>query len=215
MPNPRACGGRHSGRRRTPGGNPARSVSWEASSPAHDRRAGQSPFPSRSPSCPARPRRAWRIVRGPSFNRLAELFVSRGTRSTSARATVRDSRRIRCGSGWRGSGWGRSPPRPGGRGRTATWIRSAASCVVACRTGEVFCTLREAQVLIEARRAQYDPRRPHRALDYRPPAPAVIPLRKGHGQWVRKEGRPKPPLTRNSLRKLVAGAGFEPATFGL
>ena len=39
---------------------------------------------------------------------------------------------------------------------------------------EIFYTLREAQVLIEAWRQEYNQRRPHSALGYRPPAPAAI-----------------------------------------
>ncbi len=42
--------------------------------------------------------------------------------------------------------------------------------------GELFYTLREAQILIEQWRRHYNTVRPHRALGYRPPAPeAVIP----------------------------------------
>jgi transposase InsO family protein len=37
--------------------------------------------------------------------------------------------------------------------------------------GEIFYTLREAQVLIEQWRRPYDRVRPHSALGYRPPAP--------------------------------------------
>ena len=40
--------------------------------------------------------------------------------------------------------------------------------------GEVFGTVREAQVLIEAWRVHYNTRRPHSALGYRPPAPEVV-----------------------------------------
>ena len=39
--------------------------------------------------------------------------------------------------------------------------------------GEVFNTLREAQVLIEQWRQHYNTVRPHSALGYRPPAPEV------------------------------------------
>ena len=39
--------------------------------------------------------------------------------------------------------------------------------------GEVFNTLREAQVLIERWRRHYNPARPHSALGHRPPAPEV------------------------------------------
>ena len=40
--------------------------------------------------------------------------------------------------------------------------------------GEVFHTLREAQILIEQRRKHYNTKRPHSALGYRPPAPETI-----------------------------------------
>jgi len=39
--------------------------------------------------------------------------------------------------------------------------------------GEIFYTLKEAQVLIEAWRRHYNTLRPHSSLDYRPPAPEV------------------------------------------
>jgi transposase InsO family protein len=41
--------------------------------------------------------------------------------------------------------------------------------------GEVFNTLREAQVLIEEWRRHYNRVRPHSSLGYRPPAPATVP----------------------------------------
>lgn len=47
--------------------------------------------------------------------------------------------------------------------------------------GEVFYTLREAQVLIEAWRQHYNAIRPHSALGWRPPAPEVRIL--GPGPW--------------------------------
>ncbi len=39
---------------------------------------------------------------------------------------------------------------------------------------EIFYTLREAEVLIAARRRHYNTARPHSALGYRPPAPEVV-----------------------------------------
>lgn len=39
---------------------------------------------------------------------------------------------------------------------------------------EIFYTLREAQILIEAWRVHYNQVRPHSALGYRPPAPVAI-----------------------------------------
>ena len=41
-------------------------------------------------------------------------------------------------------------------------------------TGEIFYSLKEAQVLIEMWRKQYNTVRPHSALGYRPPAPAAV-----------------------------------------
>ena len=40
--------------------------------------------------------------------------------------------------------------------------------------GEIFYTLREAQVLIEQWRVHYNTIRPHSALGYRPPAPETL-----------------------------------------
>ncbi len=43
--------------------------------------------------------------------------------------------------------------------------------------GEVFYSLREAQILIEQWRRHYNTKRPHSALGYRPPAPeTIIPM---------------------------------------
>jgi putative transposase len=45
--------------------------------------------------------------------------------------------------------------------------------------GELFYTLREAQVLIEQWRVIYNTKRPHSALGYRPPAPeTILPMQK-------------------------------------
>jgi hypothetical protein len=44
--------------------------------------------------------------------------------------------------------------------------------------GEIFCTLRQSQVLIEHWCVCYDIIRPHSALGYRPPAPKTpMPIR--------------------------------------
>lgn len=42
-----------------------------------------------------------------------------------------------------------------------------------CLNGEIFYSLKEAQIVIERWRVQYNTRRPHSALGYRPPAPAA------------------------------------------
>lgn len=55
--------------------------------------------------------------------------------------------------------------------------------------GEIFYTLKEAQVLIEAWRHHYNTIRPHSALGYRPPAPEA-----------RTPGRPDPAFAIDGLR---------------
>ena len=53
--------------------------------------------------------------------------------------------------------------------------------------GEIFYSLREAQVLIERWRHHYNTVRPHSALGYRPPAPqAIVPKRADPacGSWM-------------------------------
>ena len=50
-----------------------------------------------------------------------------------------------------------------------------------CLNGEIFYSLKEAQVVIEQWRVQYNTVRPHSALGYRPPAPgaysSLLPLK--------------------------------------
>src|SRR5262249_17232241 len=47
--------------------------------------------------------------------------------------------------------------------------------------GEIFYTLREAQIVIESWRRHYNSIRPHASLGYMPPASAVFPT--GLGAW--------------------------------
>ena len=42
-----------------------------------------------------------------------------------------------------------------------------------CLNGQIFYSLKEAQVVIEQWRVEYNTRRPHSALGYRPPVPAA------------------------------------------
>ena len=47
--------------------------------------------------------------------------------------------------------------------------------------GEIFTSLKEAQILTERWRREYNEFRPHSALNYQPPAPpAVLPEVQGH-----------------------------------
>ena len=51
-----------------------------------------------------------------------------------------------------------------------------------CLNGEIFYSLKEAQVVIEQWRVQYNEVRPHSSLGYRAPAPkAILPKQPGHG----------------------------------
>ena len=43
-----------------------------------------------------------------------------------------------------------------------------------CLNGEIFYSLKEAQIIIESWRNHYNTKRPHSALGYRPPAPLTI-----------------------------------------
>lgn len=43
-----------------------------------------------------------------------------------------------------------------------------------CLNGEIFYSLKEAQIVIEKWRVHYNTRRPHSALNYKPPAPAAV-----------------------------------------
>ena len=42
-----------------------------------------------------------------------------------------------------------------------------------CLNGEIFYSLQEVQIVMEQWREEYNTRRPHSALDYRPPAPGA------------------------------------------
>ena len=57
--------------------------------------------------------------------------------------------------------------------------------------GEIFYSLKEAQILTERWRREYNTERPHSALGYRPPAPqAILSKPMGHGDVENKERFP-------------------------
>ena len=59
--------------------------------------------------------------------------------------------------------------------------------------GEIFYTLREAQIVIESWRRHYNAIRPHTSLEYKPPAPeAFVPV---FAAWPAALRRPAPPTT--------------------
>ena len=53
-----------------------------------------------------------------------------------------------------------------------------------CLNGEIFYSLKEAQIVIENWRVQYNTKRPHSALGYRPPAPAACSPRGGKSKFT-------------------------------
>ena len=54
--------------------------------------------------------------------------------------------------------------------------------------GEIFYTLKEAQIVIESWRRHYNTVRPHSSLGYRPPAPEIV-------LWPAAQPQPAPPAT--------------------
>jgi hypothetical protein len=48
------------------------------------------------------------------------------------------------------------------------------ACATELLNGEIFYTLKEAQIVIESWRRHYNAVRPHASLGYRPPAPEVF-----------------------------------------
>src|SRR5262249_31018621 len=59
--------------------------------------------------------------------------------------------------------------------------------------GEIFYTLREAQIVIESWRRHYNTIRPHASIGYKPPAPGVfVPA---FAAWPAALRRPAPPAT--------------------
>ena len=59
--------------------------------------------------------------------------------------------------------------------------------------GEIFYSLKEAQILTERWRVEYNTERPHSALGYKPPAPqAILPKQQGHGDMENAARFPHP-----------------------
>ena len=52
--------------------------------------------------------------------------------------------------------------------------------------GEIFYSLKEAQILTERWRGEYNTERPHSALGYRPPAPQAIHQNRDMEMWKTK-----------------------------
>jgi putative transposase len=65
-----------------------------------------------------------------------------------------------------------------GKAWRSSWPEDSAGTRDECLDGEIFYSLKEAQVVIEKWRVDYNTKRPHGALGNKPPAPAAcIPWR--------------------------------------
>ena len=80
---------------------------------------------------------------------------------------------------WKCVGKQELPSKPSTGGRSSTWENGYCESFNGklrdeCLNGEIFYSLKEAQVVIENWRIEYNTRRPHSALGYRPPTPAAF-----------------------------------------
>ena len=101
------------------------------------------------------------VVAGHSRN----IFVPTTARSSSPRS---------CASGWASWRPGRCTSNRAVRGRNGYCESFNGKLRDECLNGEIFYSLKEAQVVIEQWRVQYNTVRPHSALGYRPPAPGGL-----------------------------------------
>ena len=70
--------------------------------------------------------------------------------------------------------------------------------------GEMFYSLKEAQILTERWRVEYNTERPHSALGYRPPAPhAILPKQPGAWGCGKRSAFPTSPHPRRRLRTIL------------
>src|SRR5438105_9723083 len=90
---------------------------------------------------------------------------------------VRSSWPWSCGSGWGGLGAGTLYIEPGSPWENGYCESFNGKLRDECLNGEIFYSLKEAQIIIEQWRVEYNTRRPHSALGYRPPVPAA------YGPW--------------------------------
>ena len=67
--------------------------------------------------------------------------------------------------------------------------------------GEIFYSLKEAQVLAERWRVYYNTERPHSSLGYRPPAPAAWQTENNTGAWKSGKQRTLPTFPHPRLRR--------------
>src|ERR1051325_1967179 len=118
--------------------------------------------------------------------------------STFAPTTARSSSPRRCSNGLPPSGLRPLTSRPAARGRTA-FESFNARLRDELLNGEIFYTVREAQIVIESWRRHYNRVRPHASIGYRPPAPEVfVPAL---AAWPATPPQPAPPAMLPLLRR--------------
>src|SRR5450830_816681 len=106
-----------------------------------------------------------------------------GEEEIQARRDRSEATAGRCPSLARSEHGRRDPPDWGERGRLRDELLN----------GEIFYTLREAQIIIESWRRHYNSIRPHASLGYKPPAPEV--LVPAFSAWPAAPHRRAPPAT--------------------
>jgi len=104
---------------------------------------------------------------------LADVMLYRGIPETFVRTTAPNSWPKNCGSGWQR--WARDAVHRTRKSWENGYCESFNGKLRdECLNGEIFYSLREAQVVIEKWRVVYNTLRPHSALGYRPPAPVTL-----------------------------------------
>jgi transposase InsO family protein len=78
--------------------------------------------------------------------------------------------------------------------------------------GEIFYSLKEAQILTERWRVEYNTERPHSALGYRPPAPQAILQATGAWRYGKRSAFPTSPHPRRRQRTIVHSGGIQEET---
>src|SRR5215472_10865117 len=123
---------------------------------------------------------AMAIARSPSSNRLTSSMCSRicsfcaASPSTFVPTTARSSSPKPCNNGLQPLEQRPLTSHPAVRGRTALSRVSTHALRDELLNGEIFYTLREAEIVIESWRRHYNAVRPHTSIGYRAPAPEVF-----------------------------------------
>ena len=123
---------------------------------------------------------------------LSDLFMPHAAcRAVSAPTTAPSSSRSPCRTGSALSGQRPRTSHRAVRGRTATSSRSTPGSGMELLDGEIFTSLREAEVIIESWRNHCNTARPHGSIGCKPPTPEVY--RPSLNAGLAAQPRPAPP----------------------